>query len=433
MSDIEPGIESVSVPKAPVEVLKPLELRHKPFRFQEWLKVLPHTHTKLSTLSFDTIDGRQTLQNWQDGQFSTEVLVEVAKSLGERKGGFFLIDTDHAAHSLDAYHPDLFKGELDEANVRLFRKQAFSKERMFSTIKTLSANFDLRRQAIERLKTQNPDFKDRIFTGVEVDILNRDGVLDIDDSVLRNLDVVGASYHRGEWVDTNGIEASLDDILNAYGQLAVNPNIDVINHFIRELGEKVQQEIQSNPDCFDSLFEILAKNNKCLEINLRDLVDPNKRDQNKLVLELLQRAKQKGVKFILGTDFHRLEQYLPEELSDDSLQTPISQEEKSRLTEFAKTDTFFKSKEEAAQFDQELKDVLEKEVFVKGEGVFGLPKNLTKLARPIFRAIRQIETVGITPNDIVNGNIDTFRNWVGERRTVKESRFLGESKSTPDV
>lgn len=112
--------------------------------------------------------------------------------------------------------------------------------------------------------------------------------MDIDASVLRNLDVVGASYHRGEWVDTNGTEGSLDDILNAYRQLAVNPNIDIINHFIRELGEGVQQEIKSNPSCFDSLFDTLAKNNKCLEINLRDLVDPSKRDQNKLVLELFR-------------------------------------------------------------------------------------------------------------------------------------------------
>lgn len=431
MSDIEPGIESESIPKS-VESAQPFELKYKPFSFQEWLKVLPHTHTKLSTLSFDSPDARQTLQNWQDGAFSTKILLELAGKLGEKKGGFFVVDSDHAAHSLDAYHPDLFKGELDEANVRLLRKQAFSKEQLPSTIKTLSANFDLRRQAIERLKTQNPDFKDRIFTGVEVDILNRDGVLDIDNSVLSKLDVVGASYHRGEWADTNGIEASLDDILNAYGQLAVNPNIDVINHFIRELGEKVQQEIQSNPSCFDSLFETLAKNNKCLEINLRDLVDPNKRDQNKLVLELLQRAKQKGVKFILGTDFHRLEQYLPEELPDDSLQTPISQEETSKLTEFAKADTFFKSKEEAAQFDEQLKNILEKDVFVKGKGAFGLPSNLTKLARPIFKAIRQLESAGVASSDIINGNIDNFRSWVGERRGVKD-RILNESEGLPHV
>lgn len=110
-------------------------------------------------------------------------------------------------------------------------------------------------------------------------------------------------------------------------------------------------------------------------------------------------------------------------MADGSLQAPISQEEISKLTEFAKTDIFFKSKEEAAQFDQELKDILDKEVFVKGKGAFGLPSNFTKLARPIFRAIRQIENVGITPNDIVNANIDTFRNWVGERRVVKQSLY----------
>lgn len=151
MSDIEPGIESetASIPKGSVEAVKRLEFRHKPFRFQEWLKVLPHTHTKLSALSFDSPEGKQTLQNWQDGQFSTEVLAEIASRLGERKGGFFLVDTDHAAHSLNAYHQELFQGELDEEGVRNLRKQAFSKERISSTIKTLSTNFDLRKQAIE--------------------------------------------------------------------------------------------------------------------------------------------------------------------------------------------------------------------------------------------------------------------------------------------
>lgn len=42
---------------------------------------------------------------------------------------------------------------------------------------------------------------------------------------------------------------------------------------------------------------------------MRDLIDPKRADQNKVYLELIRIAKDCGVRFILGTDFHRIEQY----------------------------------------------------------------------------------------------------------------------------
>ena len=64
-----------------------------PIRLREWLKVIAHTHSKLSGPEIDT---EAALKNYQDGQLSTKKLAEILAALGKRKGGFFLVDSDHA-------------------------------------------------------------------------------------------------------------------------------------------------------------------------------------------------------------------------------------------------------------------------------------------------------------------------------------------------
>jgi len=319
--DISP--QTLATETKPVTQLP--ETPKPPIRLREWLKVIAHTHSKLSGPEILT---EAALKNYQDGQLTTKKLAEILAALGE-KGGFFLVDSDHAAHSLPEYHPKLFPSE-NENQVRERRTQAFQRENLPKTKDFLSRVILKRAEAIKALQERNPSLKGRIFTGVEVDILGPDGELDIEDEALRQLDYVGASLHRDEWKDTTGKDPTVEELLNAYMILASHPAVDVINHPIREISEEEWRK--GGNQYFGDWREIcqaLARNGKAIEINLRDLIDPKREEQNQLYLKLIQEAKKAGVRFILGTDFHRVEQYLQKG------------EGRERLEELAKGDIFF--------------------------------------------------------------------------------------------
>src|SRR5512144_96232 len=77
-------------------------------RCHEWLQIVTHTHSKLASLAFTFSDTslRRTLQNWQDGQFTTLALLSSITGLQEEgQRELFMVDSDHAAHSADFYHP----------------------------------------------------------------------------------------------------------------------------------------------------------------------------------------------------------------------------------------------------------------------------------------------------------------------------------------
>jgi len=394
-------------------IIQSPETSKLPIRFREWLQVIAHTHSKLSGPEILT---EEDLKNYQDGQLTTQKLAEILAALGKREGGFFLVDSDHAAHSLREYHPKLFPSE-NEGQVRETRRQAFQKENLQKTKEFLSKVILKRAEAIRALQERNQSLKGRIFTGVEVDILGPDGELDIEDEALRQLDYVGASLHRDEWIDTTGEKPTVEGLLNAYMVLASHPAVDVINHPIRELPEeewrKFEEEGNQYFERWREICQALARNGKAIEINLRDLIDPKREEQNRLYLKLIQEAKKAGVRFVLGTDFHRIEQYLQKG------------EGREKLEKLAKGDIFFKDQGE--EFEEEIDQVL-KEVFAEGEGAFGLPKNFVNLARPIYRAIRCLTEIGITPDDILNGDEERFREWINLRRSYKNSTPILEKE-----
>lgn len=397
----------------PVESPSP-QPEKKPVHFRDWLNVLYHTHSKFSTLAYEEErpELQSLLQNWQDGQFSTKVLAETAFRMGEKRGGFFVVDTEHAAHSMREYHPSLFPDKSPD-EVKTMRKRAFLPEHIAATVAHLSQNLDVRTQATAKLNETHPQLKDRIFSGVEVDILNADGILDITNKSLARCDVVGASLHKDEWADTNGGKPpTLSDLISAYKKIADNPDVDVINHFIREIPAQVFEDIRSNPECFDKLFSQLAKTGTCLEINLRDIIDPKRKDQNDLMIMFARRAKERGVKFMLGLDFHRIEQYLPEVLPNGKAQEAVPVSSREKLQKIADGDIFFTSPVEAEQFEKDLTSTLQ-DVFEARENT-PLPRHLTQLARPVYKAIRELMAVGITPDDIMNGDDTRFRQWVSK-------------------
>jgi histidinol phosphatase-like PHP family hydrolase len=389
------------------------EISKPPIRLREWLKVIAHTHSKLSGPEIET---EAALKNYQDGQLTTKKLAEILAALGEKKGGFFLVDSDHAAHSLREYHPNLFPSK-DKGEVRKRRRQAFQRENLPKTKDFLSRVILKRAEAIRALQERNQSLKGRIFTGVEVNILGPDGELDIEDEALRQLDYVGASFHRDEWIDTNGEKPAVEGLLDAYMILASHPAVDVINHPIRELPEEEWRKFEEEGNQYfkrwQKICQALARNGKAIEINLRDLIDPERKKQNQLYLKLIQEAKKAGVKFVLGTDFHRVEQYLQKG------------ERREKLEELAKGDIFFE--DQGKKFEEEIDQVL-KEVFAEGEGAFGLPKNFVNLTRPIYRAIRRLTEIEITPDDILNGDEKRFRGWINLRRNYKNSTPILEKE-----
>lgn len=372
-------------------------------RLQEWLRVIGHTHSRLTFHHQQDLRESLELQNWQDGQLPHKTLREILAKLGEKKGGFYVVDTEHAAHALDVYHPKRFPEKKPE-EVRELRWQAFQRDNLAETIAVISERVKQRAEIVKK------EGGERVFTGVEADILDSEGTLDVSQETLRSLDCVGVSLHREEWFDVNGRNPSLDEILSAYEKLSLNSVVDVINHPIRQLTQDEWQNVLSeeNKSRWRKIFNNLATQGVCLEINLKDLIDEEKREQNEIYLELIRIAKDCGVKFILGTDFHRIEQY-GKELPESDL---------ARLQQISSGDNFFTDIETQKQYVEEIEEAL-REIFSQGEGM--LPaRNILALVRPIYRIIRRLTEIGLTPEDIVNGDLERFKNWINLRRQKKQ-------------
>lgn len=124
----------------------------------------------------------------------------------------------------------------------------------------------------------------RIFRGIEVDIL-KDGSLDFDDDILRDLDIVIAAVHMFPKQDLTEV------ILKACS----NPHVDALAH---PTGRLISKREGYRAD-IDKVIECAASTNTALEINCYydrlDLSDVNAR-----------KAKQAGAKIILSSDAHNL-------------------------------------------------------------------------------------------------------------------------------
>lgn len=419
-----------------IEHISSLPQERLKVHFKDWLGVLAHVHTQVwpeFLLYLNSVNRKggkeiEVLKRWsgkgggKEGvtplQFPISVLVEVAKGLGEKKGGFFVIDTPHPAHSLPEYHPELSPDKQPE-KVREARRKLFSPEKLEGTIATISENLEVRRKAIEDARARE-GLEGRIFTGVEADILDPSGRLDVPDGVLSRFDVVIASYHKGEWVDVNGKGPSYDENLNSYLAVSQSPFVDVIGH------PKLPDEPLS-PDqwkTWEEIFKNLASRGKAVEIPLSTLIGPDI-EKRKRLFEFLRRAKKAGVRFFLNIDFHRLQDYFPDIIPSGGegihkirqSQAAAARGELEGLSKLA--ESFPTSHKEVEKFEGDFKNKLS-EIFKPGEGAFGLPRYLTTLARPFYFSIRQLQENGIEPGDVVNGDIKRFRDWLTQRKIYKE-------------
>ncbi|MEA3223063.1 MAG: DNA polymerase/3'-5' exonuclease PolX [Thermodesulfobacteriota bacterium] len=184
--------------------------------------------------------------NYSDGKNSIKEIAEFAKDLGYE----YIAITDHSRSAK-------YANGLDEKRLRKEMRE------------------------IERVEEE---VGIRIFKGTEMDIL-RDGSLDFDDDILRDLDIVIAAVHMFPKQDLTEM------ILKACS----NPHVDAIAH---PTGRLISKREGYRAD-IDKVIECAASTNTALEINCYydrlDLSDVNAR-----------KAKQAGAKIILSSDAHNL-------------------------------------------------------------------------------------------------------------------------------
>jgi DNA polymerase (family 10) len=188
---------------------------------------------------------------WSDGHNSIEALALAAKALGYQYLGI----SDHSSG----------RGIAHGLNVERLRQQ-------IAEIKDLN-------QEIDGM---------HILSGVEVDI-RADGSLDLPDELLAELDIVTAAVHSGM---NQGEGQMTKRIIRAIE----NPNVDVLAHpTCRLLPDREPVSVD-----IEAMFRAAVKNNTILEINAM----PSRLDLKDVHA---YRARDLGVKLIIGTDTHSTE------------------------------------------------------------------------------------------------------------------------------
>ncbi|TSC85401.1 MAG: DNA polymerase (family X) [Microgenomates group bacterium Gr01-1014_7] len=155
-----------------------------------------------------------------------------------------------------------------------------SKENMIKAI-------EKRTKFIQKLKKSIKNI--RVLNGLEIDIL-LDGSLSVPDEALETLDYCIAGIHSGH-------RGSKDIITKRLMSALSSPLVDIISHPTNRL----LNERDSSEADWEEIFKVCAASGKVLEINGY----PNRLD---LRDDLVRRALEYGVKFVINTDAHALEQ-----------------------------------------------------------------------------------------------------------------------------
>ena len=128
--------------------------------FEHLSHVWLHTHSRLDDRLLDA-EQRRIEYETHEGQLSSDALVWLARKTSENQA-ILVGDTDHPVHILD--------------RMGIKRKGSFSRGSVRRTIEILSDGVLERATLLRGIHN--------ILTGVEVDILSPDGLLDIDDTAF---------------------------------------------------------------------------------------------------------------------------------------------------------------------------------------------------------------------------------------------------------
>jgi len=194
--------------------------------------------------------------NWDGGANSIEEIVETALKIGYEYLGI-------------ASHTKFLRIEhgLDE-------KQLVLRDKEIEKIN-------------QKLKIENCKLK--ILRGCEANILN-DGSIDIKDEALAKLDFVIAGIH-------SNFKMPKEKMTERMIKAMKNPNVDIISH---PTGRILKRRDEYQID-FEKILRVAKETGTILEINsFPERLDLN--DQN------IRRAKEIGVKMVINTDAHHIDQ-----------------------------------------------------------------------------------------------------------------------------
>ncbi|MEG0772617.1 phosphoesterase [Clostridium sp.] len=125
------------------------------------------------------------------------------------------------------------------------------------------------------------DFK--LLLGIEGNIVNKKGDIDVNDEIIDYLDIICVGYHPG------ALQSPF--LLRNYTEAAINAikkyEITILNHPLEHV----------NPDIIE-VGKVAAIRNTALEIN---------RTHRNMDVETIKKLKNMGVKFSLGSDAHKSE------------------------------------------------------------------------------------------------------------------------------
>ena len=149
---------------------------------------------------------------------------------------------------------------------------------------------------------RQPKFDDiKVLWGVELNVIDSEGIVDLPDKILKKLDIVILGFHKGDcpYVDL-GYEKNTEAFLKALE----NPYIQIISHPTNH---------QFHCD-WRKIAEVALEKGILLEFNLswfrKFLSNEEKKNEFK---ELVQMVRSKGAKMIVNGDSHFLH-----EIGDDS-------------------------------------------------------------------------------------------------------------------
>lgn len=221
------------------------------------------------------------------------------------------------------------------------------------------------------------------LAGVEANLLfdeNNQPSIDLPPEVLQKLDLVIASRHA--IVREKEPEAIKETLLFAIK----NPNVDVIGHpdrYTRKDKEKSSAYWQEYWDIWPEILQEMVSNNKAFEINLNN--PPSRK--------LIEMAAKIGTKFFINYDAHDFNQYKKEQTE----LTKAGEEAKKKW-----------AKEEVSQDDLEILKEYKTERFSAGPGVRAILR--------LVRWIKRLESLGATPERIVNSSKDNLLRFLTQER-----------------
>lgn len=128
----------------------------------------------------------------------------------------------------------------------------------------------------------------KILVGAELNILDLEGNVDLDEGILKKLDVVNASIHGG------GIyrDETAKDHTSAYEAIVTNPLIDIICH----------SGTARYPYDYEYIIKLAKENNKLMEINNHSFfVRKSSIDNCRKIAEL---CKKHEVGIVVSSDAH---------------------------------------------------------------------------------------------------------------------------------